>query len=222
MTRRSRPVAFLCERTAEYVLVSELKTVLMPKYEFTFPFHFSTTREGSSVADIAESLKVLAVFPRRPKILTSGAKEVFVKFNESLFEVAHKAERYGIPVFAGMPLISSLGCLAIKPECAWFLIQSQRRSFGEVIHKIDLTRATLLTENQEGLEGPLSANQLLEHVEISARWHGWTEVTHILRELRRSDDGRLFFFPFGGSPYRPFFFALLEQNPLHCNSRGEP
>jgi hypothetical protein len=201
----------MCERTAEYVLVSALETILLQKYGSTFPFYFSGTREGSAVAELGESLKVVAVFARRPKILTPCAKEIYIKFNERLFEVAQKARCHGIPVIAGVPLVSSLGCLADKPPCAWFLIQSQLGKPGDVIHKLDLTRERLLTENREGVEGPLGSSRLLEHIEMSAQSYRWPAAVQVLRELRRTDDGRLLFFPFGGSPYRPFFFALLEQ-----------
>lgn len=215
MKPRSKPIAFICERTVEYVLIGRLARVLSQNYTAIFPFHFSAGREGSAVSELDESLKVVAVFPRRPKILTSGSQEVYVKFNRILFDVAGKARRFGIPVFAGVPLISSLGSLADDPDCAWFLIQSRSSSSSsDVVHRMDLASRRLLTSREEGVEGPLDSKQLLAQVELHARSYWWPEAAENLRKLRKRDDGRLFFFPFGSGAYRPFFFAILEEGPV--------
>jgi hypothetical protein len=214
MPRRARPIAFMCERTAEYVLVPALRRILQCAYKSTFPFWFSAAREGSAVADVPANLRLLAVFARRPKVLVPGDREVTVKFSQILFEVARKAQNFGIPVLAGVPLISTLEGLADGPECSWFLIQDHSGSPDDVIHRIDLAERRLLTETHEDVEGPLSAERLLSHLAASTQLYSWPEAMLTLKELRRRDVQRYFYFPFGASPYRPFFFALFEEGLL--------
>lgn len=211
MPRRSRPIAFMCERTAEYVLVPALGRILQCAYKTTVPFWFSAAREGSAVADIPASFRLLAAFARRPKVLTPGDREVTVKFSQVLFEVARKAWSLGIPVLAGVPLVSALEGLADRPECSWFFIQDHSGSPNDVIHRIDLVERRLLTENHESVEGPLSVERLLSHLGGTTKLYRWPEAMLALKELRRRDEQRYFYFPFGASPYRPFFFALFDE-----------
>ena len=210
MPGRSRPIAFMCERTAEYVLIPALARILRRNYKTILPFGFSANREGSAVATVPARLRLLATFARRTKVLASGDREITVKFNQVLFEVARKAQDFGIPVLAGVPLVSALEDLADTPECSWFLIQDHSGSLSDVTYRIDLVERILLTESHEGIEGPLPTERLLSHLGC-ATWYLWPEAMRALRELRRRDDQRSFYFPFGASPYRPFFFALFEE-----------
>lgn len=134
MLTRARPIAFMCERTAEYALVPALAKILQRDYKAAFPFWFSSTREGSAVADLPASFRLLAAFARRPKVLVSGDRVVTVKFGHMLFEVARKARSFGIPVLAGVPLVSALEGLAHTPECWWFLIRDHSGNRDDVVH----------------------------------------------------------------------------------------
>jgi hypothetical protein len=201
----------MSEHTAEYVLVPALERILRQVYAAVFPFWFWSSREGSSVADLPGHVKLLAVFARRPKVFSPRDREITVKFHERISRIARRAVNSGIPVLAGLPLVSELCELASSPKCAWFVLGQHSEDGDDIVHRIDIVEGRLLTAPRQGIEGPVSSERLLDYVGAFSQPHAWTDAISIFKELRRTDEDRYGSFPFGANNYSPFFFALIEE-----------
>ena len=106
-----KPIGFMSEHTAEFYLVPALLRASSTHGVQAFPFYFWSTREGNRVgveSGIGQGLRIAAIYPRRPKVRHAGDDRVLIKFNHSLFVAAREGEALGLPVLAGVPLVSSL------------------------------------------------------------------------------------------------------------------
>jgi hypothetical protein len=208
------PIAFVCERTAEYVLIPALSEILSAKYKSVFPFWFWSTREGSSVADLPSRTRLVAVFARRPKVVIQGDREINVKFNSSVFKIAAVARAHGVPVLAGVPLISSLGDLAAKTSCMWFAVETADSTANIVTKRINWHDKVLIIESHGTLGDPVSPKEIVTHVDLIAESYDWSAAVDVLKKLRLPEDYQTPHLFFGLGTYRPFFFALLEEQSL--------
>lgn len=119
------PIGFLSEHSVEFVLVPRLISILSKTYSNIVPFYFWAAREGNSISqscDTGEYLRLIAVYPRRPKVSHPHDSEILIKFNAVLFEKAREYEQFGIPVFAGVPRVSSIMDFRLNTPCTWFEI----------------------------------------------------------------------------------------------------
>lgn len=121
-----KPVtSFISEHSAEYLIVPKLLQILAADFETVIPLFFWATREGGIWARESlrqNSFKVLALYPRRPKIQCVGAAQVYLKLNQMLFERSSEFEKKGIPVIAGLPLVSDLMECKAGATCLWLLV----------------------------------------------------------------------------------------------------
>ena len=104
------PISYICERSAEYVLIPELVRKLKEKYSFVTPIYPWMTREGSRFSKehhAAVRFKVLGLYARRPKISNSDDL-ISVKINQEIVISAAVGYRLGIPMIAGCPLARNL------------------------------------------------------------------------------------------------------------------
>ena len=95
--------SFISEHTAEYILIPQIVHELEKNFDKVIPLYFWATREGGIMA--RESLhpyqyKVIAVYPRRPKIDEVGAEANLIRLNDLLFDRAKTFGEKGIPVIA--------------------------------------------------------------------------------------------------------------------------
>jgi len=130
--------SFISEHSSEYILVAKLTRMMERHFERVIPIYFLSTREGSPISGEcgpSQTLKIVSVFARRPKIDIPNQPFIEVKFNESLFEIADLASPLGIPTFAGVPLASSMMKVSLDNDCAWFelmvlMLMSSTRSLS--------------------------------------------------------------------------------------------
>ena len=129
----SKPTSFICEHTAEYVLVPALKRILQKGYEFVTPIFPWMTREGSNISKeihIDEKFQILGLYPRRPKLANIKNSEILVNINKDIKVGAESALKHGIPMVAGCPLASNLFELGKEPNCMWIkLCESTNESY---------------------------------------------------------------------------------------------
>jgi hypothetical protein len=194
--------SFMSEHTAEYVLVPDLIRRLAPQFVEVIPIFFWSTREGNSTAAqtmSGVSVRILTGFARRPKILTED--RVAMKINPELVEYSQISGNAGIPVIAGIPLVSSLSRLRLNSPCSWFELTGCNDLYIEV-----MLDGTIIPEELGGkVSAPLTDMRIRELAGKSAILL-WADAVERLRVIRseQSEFNRFHFF--GG--YKPFHLVL--------------
>lgn len=204
--RRGKPTAFASEHTLEYALLFDLVRILSPLEFRIVPFFFWASREGSpkgrgSFPD--STLRLLAVFPRRPKV-QAGNPLVHVKFNAEVQEDAERLSRAGIPVVCGAPRGRSLEDCYLGCACAWFSIaHATDDDIG-----VDLDSG-IRVESSDGspIIGPLHEDCLRGVVEGTSpvRWSEALDAIFRVRPGGKRSSGL-----WGPHGYKPFYLALLD------------
>ena len=212
MTRRTRAISFISEHTAEYVLVPQICSVFSSHYKAVIPFYFWATREGSSVSYIPERVQLVSVFARRPKVIQPGGEDITVKFNDLLFDIARLFSTLGIPVLAGVPVVSSLGNLRLDSRCAWFLISGNTDEPTDVECRLSIAEDRVeFTGDRGGIEGPLSDTEIRSYCSERASRMPWDKAVGGILSVRRSIPWPLGPFWAARGPYKPFYLALLNR-----------
>src|SRR3972149_3591889 len=131
----------MSEHTVEYALVTDLVRMLRPAFQDTVPMYVWFTREGNNTGAQGfweKQFRLVSVFPRRPKVRFHGDDEILMKVNSSVLRQGNAARSLGIPVLAGVPLVSDLASYRIDSQCAWFFIDGTGQDDED--HEIRLTR----------------------------------------------------------------------------------
>jgi hypothetical protein len=205
--------SFISEHSSEYILVAKLTSVMERHFARVIPIYFLSTREGSPISgecSPSQTLKILSVFARRPKVTVPNQPFVEVKFNESLFEIADLASPLGIPTFAGVPLASSVMGLSLDNNCAWFELTG---SSADVIYELSLDGELLRRSSESSaIDGPITESELVSRVLSKSRTMSWDEAREHLRTIRRGARGdKSFWYQFGAG-YHPFHLLMLSMN----------
>lgn len=198
---RVRP-SFMSEHTVEFYLVPRFMTILSSRFSSVLPFFFWSTREGNATSRRAlmpESVRVCALFARRPKLGDGG--KVLMKVNQELFDMARDLSEAGVPVFAGIPVVSSLLQLAQKFECDWYCLASSQGMFADCEIECE-SRANLAGA---ALRGPLRRDEVVDTVEDRAKPATWQAMLETLRSTRSRQDRYHFQF---GPVYKPVYFMF--------------
>jgi hypothetical protein len=196
--------SFMSEHTAEFYLVPRFITVLNTRFSSVLPFFFWSTREGNATsrrAFLPDPVRVCALFPRRPKLGDTG--NVLMKVNLELFDLASGLSEAGIPVFAGIPLVSSLVELAQAFECNWYCLTASENPCADLEVECDGG-----VEIRNGtLRGPLRQNEVVEIVEARSQPTTWQDMLQTLRSVRNREVLGRYHFPFG-PVYKPVYFTF--------------
>jgi hypothetical protein len=139
--------SFISEHTAELILVPELIHNLATKFSKITPLYYWASREGGRMSQMSfqgKLIKILALYPRRPKTTFPGSSVIQVKFNNLLFDRAKYFRANGIPVIAGVPLASKLEDIFVGVDCLWFDLDNAET---EEIIEIDIATKSILSIN---------------------------------------------------------------------------
>ncbi|EGQ8513478.1 hypothetical protein GQ852_24395 [Vibrio parahaemolyticus] len=181
--------SYISEHTAEYVLVPAMKSLLEQKFPIVLPMFPWLTREFSNVAKSTHgfsSFRVLAMFPRRPKVSNC---DIYLTINSELSAFNKLAVEHGIMVVAGFPIARNLRELASCRECAWLRID-ECYDYLEHVNKLDPMRLA----DEEILEEVLcSPDQSMDSLEMFIRY-------------TRETLPRNFF----GARYKPVYFLVSD------------
>jgi hypothetical protein len=209
--------SFLSEHSAEFVLVPQLIRILSDSYEGITPFYFWAGREGSLISkccDTGESIRMVAVYARRPKISSYNDYEITVKFNAVLSEKAYEFSKVGIPVLAGVPRVTSIMDFRLEAKCSWFQILSDGEPADiEGILNIDDESSIKIPVNNF-VRGPLSESAINSLMIQQCNQMKWVEAIDVIRTVRASrprnylDYSSYLARMFGG--YKPFFLILRQ------------
>jgi hypothetical protein len=179
--------------------------------------YFWSSREGARIgreSHVDTGVRLIEVFPRRPKVWYADQRDVLVKFNASILKYAARAETFGVPIFAGVPLVSSLFRLRLDCEIAWFLLKPGLQEIEDLYCRLAVPGGqTLEKSKSDALTGPLHRDTLIRIVEASTRIKSWDQVVEELRQLRRwsakeRSRSEERFFPWIGG-YKPFQVLLF-------------
>jgi hypothetical protein len=197
----------MSEHSAEYALVPDLARRLAPSFPESIPLFFWSSREGrvTTLATNEQRVKIVIAFARRPKVDRRNPNFIHMKINSQLLEYAASSREFGIPVLAGMPLISTLADFRIDVPCSWFDLNSFAASETDVL--LAMNRAghlSTISKQQFPNLSPLDDASIQKIAKNSASLT-WLNAADKLKELRSRNDGRFLFF--GG--YKPFQMALI-------------
>lgn len=204
-----KPIGFMSENTAAYALMPDLVGHLSTHDRRIIPLRFSSTREGARTADQSmgqRRVKVLAGYPRRPKVIHAGDETILVKINGPLFASARAGAGLGIPVLAGVPLVSSLLQFSIGVPCAWFLIEPVEKADTEFNLRLSQPREVKNLVN--GVSWPLTPEEIADIAASRCREMDWMLAAEGMRSVKEQEQG--YRGPFGVG-YTPFFLVMTAK-----------
>lgn len=205
--------SFMSEHTAEYALVNEIVRILSRRYSSITPIYLWLSREGSSnaVRSLAHRhFKVVAVYPRRPKVQSPGSGSMRIKFNNTVLIAAREYHNRGIPVLMGSPLVSDLASFRTGTSCTWFRLAGHDSPTGDWHATVALGGELIESlPERSPIAGPLDHDSIISYVSSSAIDAEWPEWLRTIRETRKSsrflEDRSFLWF---GRTYKPFYLLL--------------
>jgi hypothetical protein len=114
--------SFIGEHTVELTIVPIFKRILEQEFKFVVPIFPWMTREGGSISKLIhkeDEFKIIGLYPRRPKFLTTEKENIFIKISGQIILGARGGQALGIPIIGGLPLVKNLWELSNNPECLW-------------------------------------------------------------------------------------------------------
>ncbi len=192
------PISYICERSAEYVLIPELVRKFRERYSFVTPIYPWMTREGSRFSreqNAGAEFRVLGVYARRPKFLKLNDNLIHVKINQEIVVSAAVGRSLGIPMIAGCPLARNIKELGSCSDYIWVDLKNIPSSEGDF---------TILVDGISQYEGCYSdyvigdLEDVLEAVELEARCLDFNTLIDSIKNI--STAGK------GGGVYHPFAY----------------
>lgn len=204
--------SFLSEHTVEFTLIPRMAALLRRRFAFVLPMTYSKTREGNATASTVhfdQGLRVIALFPRRPKIARNCPK-IYGKINSQLFEFARASRDMGIPVFAGLPVVASLWELSDKTKVVWFRVEGSQRTDTEfsISQENSKTSVSFICGQPIQIASDREVLDLTEsHTQILS-WPDARELLDTLRKIAAACDTRRSLY---GPVYKPIYFLMPED-----------
>jgi hypothetical protein len=133
-SEKDYPKSFINERSAEYVLVPNLKSMLHEKFGIVTPLFPWLTREGGTLSKhIHEdgTFRMIGLYARRPKLVSTGTT-ITIKLNRQILMGAKQGEDLGIPIIAGCPLVKDFWELGGNPQCVWIRLDQDSNDDIEI------------------------------------------------------------------------------------------
>jgi len=174
---------FISEHTAEYILVPQVCRSLRRQFAHVVALYFWANLEGGRMAKRVgpqDQVQVASVFARSPKQI-EGSTNLLVRIDSGLIERSRLSEQYGIPVYAGLPLVGSFMDLDKDPKCLWF--SAIRLQQGDVECALS---GEVVTESAKSAS--VSNIVLHEDIAFRARPQDWVEAVKALHSIRQRYD----------------------------------
>mgnify|MGYP001139543563 CR=1 FL=1 len=201
--------SFICEHSAEFVLVPFLTQLFSDNKQKLTPLYYWKSREGSSISkqcDPNTSIRLFAMYARRPKIHSPEKDYISVKINNILFERAYYLKENGIPTIVGVPRVSSIINFHVGCPCSWFRLCPDENIESDIEFAINIKSNKCEIKLPSSIEGPLEEIELLDLFNKSQKLPSWQDVIKILRTVRSNYEsyGNRFNWLMGG--YKPVYF----------------
>lgn len=200
------PTGFMNERSLEYFIIPELIKTLTPLCKRAVPVFFWKTREGGKISSEVHSskvVKIIAVFARRPKLVT-GSMAIEGKLNHEIIRFAHKAQLFGIPTVAGFCAARSL--FDLEKEFIHWLSPIEADPNGDTFFLEDKDTHRLIKFGGSPIS-TIPPELLAEHLLSKANGMSFDQGVKAMSELRR-ELTHFQFFPGFGSAYKPVYILI--------------
>jgi hypothetical protein len=196
--------SFLSEHTCEFLMVPRITQYLEQFYPIVIPIYYWGSREGISISRgemRIKSFRVMAFYPRRPKVTAIDDADIEVKFNQHLFVRTNALIAAGIPVLAGVPLISNIYEARSNCECAWFRINKggQEESFAVQLNAVTLISGSAVDQ--------IKLTDFESLIDSQCKLLTGEEIVKIIRSFR-SDFDSGFYTGIWGDTYKPIYFLI--------------
>lgn len=195
--------SFISEHSTEYALVPQFIKILMPVFSKVTPIYFWATREGSNMNKDSykrKLVRIVTLYARRPKIEEVNSKYILMTINPEIYNRVDYLENNGIPVFAGIPLVSSLVNFSILSRCAWIYLSSST-PHSEIKFTIDK------------FEG-IFEDEIIEIVRDRTIPMEWRQAVKIMKNNIYEVGNQNFYRSFGrslfGERYKPVYFVIVD------------
>jgi hypothetical protein len=200
-----KATSYICEHSAEFALIPELKRVLKKKYDFVTPVFPWLTREGSNISHFIhgdDNFHVLALYPRRPKVSSIDPPKIEIKINPELIETSKVGSEHGIPFMAGCPLASNFWSLGAAPELFWVKINENCKAIYTA-QEIKHNKWSFIGNSQDTILE--TEEQLFAFVSEGTEIHNLDSFIEAIRDFRCHLSTDSWFF---GGGYKPVYFLL--------------
>ena len=204
----SKVTSFICEHTAEYILIPKLKEILHKRFDIVTPIYPWALREGSNISKELhkhDKFKVVGLYPRRPKLVSATNPKITVKINEQILLGAQSGMILGIPIIAGCPSVRNFWELGNNPNCVWIkLDQGFTETFELELEHIQSSNymnqiSKFIFTNEE---------DLLIYLSERSELMDFTHAISSFRKIKMDSDGiGFYYFRFMGG-YKPVYFLL--------------
>ena len=203
-----KPTSYICEHTAEYVLVPELKKIFQKEFNFVTPVYPWLLREGSKLSKEihnTDKFRIFGLYPRRPKLEHAKSTNITININHELIVSAKTAMEYGIPLIAGYPLANNFWELGNKPNCIWIELceRTNKRYYFEV------DNGKIKQNNLQQNNIFINDNDLTNKIINKCNIFSLTEVLDIFKKIKYKSQEFVNFQPLafiGG--YKPVYFFM--------------
>jgi hypothetical protein len=132
--------SFIGEHTVELTIVPIFKRILELEFKFVVPIFPWMTREGGSLSKlmhINDKFKIIGLYPRRPKLSTTGKENIYIKISSQIILGARAGQTLGIPIIGGLPLVRNFWELCNNPACLWIKLDFDEHGQLEYEIKLD-------------------------------------------------------------------------------------
>ena len=189
--------SFISEHSAELSIVPRLKLELEKHYNFVTPLFPWFKRETSNISMQVhhnDEFKILALFPRRPKLENGESNKVFITINKDLLGFKELASTFNVPVIAGCPVSTNFWELS---KCKnYILVEINEKTTSDYLYQVTNKR------DKKAKKG-LSISRLVKMIDKSSTFN-IEKFQDLLLELRSAIPGAYFF----GPRYKPTYFLI--------------
>jgi hypothetical protein len=205
----SQATSFICEHTTEYILVPIMKEILHKRFDIVTPIYPWVSREGSNISKELhqnDKLRVVGLYPRRPKLISAGSSQIIIKINEQILLGAQTGIKLGIPVIAGCPLAKNFWELGDKPNCVWIKLD---QGYTENFNLLFGSPPYSTYKNETSRIIFANDQDLLNYLIKKSKSMDINSVISSFREIIRESAGAGYYsyFKFMGL-YKPVYFLL--------------
>lgn len=184
-----KPISFISEHTAEYILVPHITNLLSKQFTTIIPFYFWASREGNTMSKRTVNINdfwLISVYPRRPKISYPKDTMIKLKFNASIVHAARYSIQLGVSTFAGIPIISSIEDINKDVLCKWFrFMDNNEELISEIEYKLDLEGKVVDKSQSTLIEGPIKDDLLINTILKSSTIPSWENAIDRIRSIRK-------------------------------------
>ena len=205
----TKATSYICEHTAEFVLIPTLKNILCRRFESVTPIFPWINREGSNISfklHENDKFKIFGLYPRRPKLSSIDHENIIIKVNEQVLFGAQSGSEFGIPIIAGCPIASDFWELGKDPNCLWIKLDKDSMESFEIELELNNSSYTITRFSEYTFQ---TNEDLFTYIDKKAEIINLTTALDAIRTINMKSKGIEFYYPMafmGG--YKPVYFLL--------------